>query len=310
MSESWSQNLYLYNSKFTEFVIQEARRIKQRKGEECTHEDFHYLDTLHCKGLFGVKKFLETYCFNTKAKAIDLGCGIGGNSRYLAATKQCQVYSVDYLDNYIECAEELTSLCSLSELIEYKRGDLRSQILPENQFDFGLCVAVFMYIPDGIEAFRNIFKALKPGGVLYWEDYYLLKEREDCTSEELQLMQDYPMPGVRTKNTLLKEMSEVGFEVVEWNEYGKDWSEYVWDKAERLFQTKVNNDTDEPLDGMTHSCAYLKPRIVRDLDHFSPEEVKTNWPNVDKELNAENLVFCTPKFMSASRVVFKKPLIS
>jgi cyclopropane fatty-acyl-phospholipid synthase-like methyltransferase len=40
---------------------------------------------------------------------LDLGCGLGGASRYLAAERGCRVAGVDLTPNFVEAARILTN---------------------------------------------------------------------------------------------------------------------------------------------------------------------------------------------------------
>jgi len=303
----WIENLYLYGKDYTDIVLAESRRIKQEKGDTCESKDFEHLDIIHPAGHTGIDLFVDNYEFKENLLVLDIGCGIGGTSRYLSVKKGWRFYGSDYLQHYIDAAKEITEYANLSKDLEFHQGDILSTPLPEQNFDLGICIGVFMYIPDGIEGFRNIYRSLKPGALLYWEDYYLLKEREERTPEEVQIMIDFPMPGIRSKNRLLQEMESVGFELVEWAEFGKDWSEFAWDRAEKFLSRYYSDSENKPLEGEVHSYGRLAPQILKQINHLSSQEIKDRWPVTSRELDSDKVVFNTPHFMGVSRVVFKKP---
>jgi cyclopropane fatty-acyl-phospholipid synthase-like methyltransferase len=49
---------------------------------------------------------------------LDLGCGLGGSSRYLAAACGCNVSAIDLTPKFVELARLLTMRCGLSEKID------------------------------------------------------------------------------------------------------------------------------------------------------------------------------------------------
>ena len=80
--------------------------------------------------------------------------------------------------------------------LAFRRGDIKTVELPKNEFDLGIAVSVFLMV-EGDEGFRNIYNSLKPGGLFYFEDYYLTKNREEMeeadsiTARRLMLWQSY-----------------------------------------------------------------------------------------------------------------------
>uniref|UniRef100_A0A7S3MR92 Methyltransferase type 11 domain-containing protein n=1 Tax=Fabrea salina TaxID=342563 RepID=A0A7S3MR92_9CILI len=307
MSQEWIDQLYIYEKDYINLVLEEARRIKREKGE-CDYKDFEHLDVFHPAGNAGLDLFLESYKhLPQNITVLDVGSGIGGPGRYVNGKTGWRIYGFDYLQHYVDAAKEITEYSGQGQTIEYHHGDILSDPLPENAFDMAMTTAVFMYIPEGVPGFRNIYKALKPGAIFYWEDYYLLKERDQLNAEERKLLEDFPTQGVRTKNTLLQEMQGVGFELVEWCDFGKEWSEFAWNRAERFLTRHYSEDSKKPLKGELFSYGRIVPQILKDLKHYTPQQIKEKWPVTDRELDSEQVIFNKPEFIGVSRVVFKKP---
>ena len=51
---------------------------------------------------------------------LDLGCGLGGTSRYLAAECGCRVAAIDLTPNFVEVARILTARCGLADRVEIR----------------------------------------------------------------------------------------------------------------------------------------------------------------------------------------------
>ena len=65
---------------------------------------------------------------------LDLGCGIGGPARYLAATFGCKVTGIDLSPAFIDAAAYLTARCGLSDRVSFQVGD--AQNLPFDDASF------------------------------------------------------------------------------------------------------------------------------------------------------------------------------
>jgi cyclopropane fatty-acyl-phospholipid synthase-like methyltransferase len=53
--------------------------------------------------------------------ALDLGCGLGGSSHYLASECSCRVAAIDLTPNIAEAARIVTARCWLAERIEFDK---------------------------------------------------------------------------------------------------------------------------------------------------------------------------------------------
>jgi ubiquinone/menaquinone biosynthesis C-methylase UbiE len=95
---------------------------------------------------------------------LDLGCGLGGASRYLAADCSCRVVATDLTPNFVEAARILTARCGLAERIEFRQTNALALPFQEGTFDHVWSYAVTMNIADKEELGREVVRVLKPGG--------------------------------------------------------------------------------------------------------------------------------------------------
>lgn len=95
----------------------------------------------------------------------DAGSGFGQYS-YYCATKfpGISIYAVDVKEDQINDCRTFFSRARIPD-VEFAVEDL-TQTFHENHFDLALSVDVMEHIPDDVTVFRNLHRALKPGGRL------------------------------------------------------------------------------------------------------------------------------------------------
>jgi ubiquinone/menaquinone biosynthesis C-methylase UbiE len=98
---------------------------------------------------------------------LDLGCGIGFVSRYLAESYNLKVVGTDYDDEQIQLANKLQpKLDQLSFQVE----DAAKLSFEDSSFDLVLSQNVFHHIPDWETAIKEVARILSSGGYFLWLD--------------------------------------------------------------------------------------------------------------------------------------------
>src|SRR5208282_3355181 len=94
--------------------IDDALRAAGVDPERPSHRDLWPFDQLHSRGIVGTREHAERARIEAGMYVLDVGCGLGGASRYLAADSSCRVASIDLTPNFVEAARILTARCGLS----------------------------------------------------------------------------------------------------------------------------------------------------------------------------------------------------
>ncbi len=103
-------------------------------------------------------------------RAIDIGSGVGGPSRYLAATYGCRVSGVDLTQEFVDTATALTRLVGLSDRVDFRQGSALDLPFPDASFDLAWSQNVAMNIQDRPRYYAEMHRVLKPGGRLAIQD--------------------------------------------------------------------------------------------------------------------------------------------
>jgi SAM-dependent methyltransferase len=173
------------------------------------------LDQFHTRGILATAELAAAAGLDPSTRVLDLGCGIGGPARYLAATFGCKVTGVDLSPDFIEAASYLTARCGLSDRIAYQAGDALHLPFEDASFDTVFLLHVAMNIEDRNALYTEVRRVLAPGGQL--AIYDLVLREGDVV---------YPAPWARDAATsfLLSEddtrtlLEQAGFHAVLWRD--------------------------------------------------------------------------------------------
>ena len=131
---------------------------------QLTQEDLYPFDQLHGRGVAATRDHVEFAKITPSMHVLDLGCGIGGSSRYLASHCDCRVTGIDLTQEFVDVARELTTLCGLTDRIDFRRADALNLPFEDASFDHVWSYNVTMNIEDKIGLATEIARVLKPQG--------------------------------------------------------------------------------------------------------------------------------------------------
>lgn len=110
---------------------------------------------------------VETLELKEGMQVMDAGCGPGRLTVPLAKAvgENGQVVALDIQQGMLDRAKAKTGAAGLTN-VEFVEAALGTSTLPENRFDRAVLVTVLGEIPDREAAFTELYRALKPGGIL------------------------------------------------------------------------------------------------------------------------------------------------
>jgi cyclopropane fatty-acyl-phospholipid synthase-like methyltransferase len=82
--------------------IDDALRGAGIDPERPSHRDLWPIDQLHSRGIVATREHAERARIQAGMYVLDLGCGLGGSSRYLAAECSCRVAVDKHLKSAVE----------------------------------------------------------------------------------------------------------------------------------------------------------------------------------------------------------------
>ena len=92
---------------------------------------------------------------------LDIGCGIGGPSRFFAAEGGCRVTGIDLTEDYVRTAEALARRVGLDRRVSYRQASALDLPFEAGTFDGAYMMHVGMNIEDKPRLFAEVRRVLK-----------------------------------------------------------------------------------------------------------------------------------------------------
>jgi SAM-dependent methyltransferase len=122
------------------------------------------LDQFHTRGLAATAELAELAEITAHMSVLDVGSGVGGPARFLAATYGCRVAGIDLSEPFVEAARYLTQRTGQSGQVSFEVASALELPFEEGRFDAVLLQHVAMNIADRSHLYGEIRRVLKPRG--------------------------------------------------------------------------------------------------------------------------------------------------
>jgi sarcosine/dimethylglycine N-methyltransferase len=124
------------------------------------------IDHFHGRGVLATEELARRLDAQPGEHLLDIGCGIGGPARWIAAHYRVHVTGVDLTPEFCDAARALIAACGLDGRVTILEGSALDLPVPDAAFDRAYSQNVIMNIADKPRFYREAFRALKPGGLL------------------------------------------------------------------------------------------------------------------------------------------------
>jgi SAM-dependent methyltransferase len=186
------------------------------KGNPASSDILAALDQFHVGGIGATAELGNLLAPKADARVLDVGSGLGGPSRYLAAHYGCRVTGVDLSESYCRVASLLARHSGLEDRVDYRQADALHLPFPAASFDAVWTQHVSMNISEKDTFYEEIARVLKRAG------RFALHDVVGSGGESLR----FPVPWARdasasylvTGDDLRKAVLHAGFSLVAWND--------------------------------------------------------------------------------------------
>ena len=141
-----------------------------RDIEHLTIEDLAPVDEFHSRRRLATVELAALLAPSARDHVLDIGSGIGGPSRYLAATFGCRVTGLDLTAEFCRVAADLSRRTGLAGRVEYRQGDATAMPFADASFDLAWLQNAAMNIAARDRLYGEIRRVLKPRGRFALQD--------------------------------------------------------------------------------------------------------------------------------------------
>jgi ubiquinone/menaquinone biosynthesis C-methylase UbiE len=169
--------------------------------DDVTIDDLAPTDEFHVGSRPATQHLLNQLNFSAEDQILDVGCGLGGAARYMAAEYGCHVTGIDLTQSFIDVGIQLNSWVGMNGGVTLEQASALAMPFEDNAFDGATMLHVGMNIEDKSALFHEIYRVLRPGASFGVYDIMQIKAG-DLT---------YPVPWA-TESTISKVASPEAYE--------------------------------------------------------------------------------------------------
>jgi sarcosine/dimethylglycine N-methyltransferase len=213
--------------------------LREAKGPDApvTIDTLAPLDQFHGRGPLATQELVALLKPRAGERVLDIGSGIGGPARWIAAKFDCHVTGVDLTPEFCEAAEALNAETGLGDRVRIMNGSALALPVPDATFDAAYSQNVIMNIADKPLFYREAFRALRPGGRLGLSNVCAGPAGEPY----------FPVPWATTSETsflatpaaMQADLAAAGFEIVDFRDTTAMVAEAQRRNRERLDQGRL-----------------------------------------------------------------------
>jgi SAM-dependent methyltransferase len=177
-----------------------------------TAEDLSPVDEFHIGGREATGELARQLALAAGDHVLDIGCGLGGPARQIAAQYGCHVTGIDLTRDYVEAGNVLSGWLHLTDRVSLQQGDALALPFADQSFAAAYMLHVGMNIADKRALFSEIARVLRADARLGIYDVMRIGEGE----------LPYPLPWAGSADTnaiaapsqYRDALSAAGFEII------------------------------------------------------------------------------------------------
>jgi ubiquinone/menaquinone biosynthesis C-methylase UbiE len=212
--------------------ILSALREAGKDLEHLTPDDLAPVDEFHSGQRNATVRLAQLARVSGAEEVLDVGCGIGGPSRFLAKAFGCRVAGLDLTAEFIEVANMLARRTGLADKVSYRQGDALDLPFADASFDLVWSQNAAMNIADRDRLYAEMRRVLKPTGRLAIQDVAAGPGGEPY----------YPTPWAKDKSISFlfppevtrEKLERAGFRVLAWHDPTAESLEQALARAKAL----------------------------------------------------------------------------
>ena len=198
-------------------AILQALREAGRDPAHLAWDDLAPVDQFHTRGRDATLELAALAGVREDDHVLDVGGGIGGPARTLAATVGCRVTVLDVTEDYCRIGEMLTRRTGLDGLVRFRTGDALAMPFDDASFDVAWTQHSSMNVAGKARLYEEIHRVVRGGGRLAMHEIVAGPGRQPL---------HFPVPWAFDPSIsfllpaaeLRSLVAEVGFRELEWRD--------------------------------------------------------------------------------------------
>ena len=153
-------------------AILAALKADGKDPASLTVDDLFAVDEFHIAGREATELLAQKAGLETGDEVLDVGSGIGGPARTLAANFGCRVQGVDLTEEYCRVAQMLTDRVGLNGQVTFRQGNALELPFEDESFDCVWTQHATMNIAEKERLYAEMHRVLRPQGKLVFYDIF------------------------------------------------------------------------------------------------------------------------------------------
>ena len=176
------------------------------------------IETIYTDGFLSIggKRSTETLAkkagISRKSRVLDIGSGVGGPARHLAATFGCRVTGIDLVEENVDDANKRAKAEGLDHLVTFELGDALALPYADEKFDIVWGQDAWCHVPDKRRLISQATRVLTTGGAITFTDW--VETGPMAKSVRAELLSAMAAPNVATMENYRDYFSENGLNIL------------------------------------------------------------------------------------------------
>ncbi len=206
-------------------IENELAELGRNAMDELDVDELSHFDQLHYHGTEALEHALQVIAPAEGDAWLEIGSGLGGPARYLAAHGGVAVTALELQQDQHALARNLTDRCGLGERVAHRCGDFLTEKWGADRFDAIVSWLALYHIPDRPRLLDKCHALLKPGGYFYTEDLCAIGELDETQAADLERdLYAITLPDIDSYH---RDLQRAGFRIVSREDMTDDWAAFA-----------------------------------------------------------------------------------
>ena len=158
--------------------------------------------TKHNGGREATNELLSLCHVEAAREVLNVGCGIGVTSAYIAGKHACRVVGVDISEKMIAWSQKRAREAHVEDRVEFRTADVLNLPYETGRFDVVFAESVIGFVEDRPRAIRECVRVTKPGGYVGLNETFWIEELTPEAAAQVKDAVGMSVPTVATWQAL------------------------------------------------------------------------------------------------------------